>query len=110
MPQNNAMLEKLARATKYSSRNCKGHNEIHKLIAAVCNIKLPKYCEGKKKANTILNFKNISGASERQMNRQIRALGRWVENTNGNSECMDICNMLEVNLALVKGKLCLKIY
>lgn len=39
VPQNNAMLEKHARVTKYSPRNCKGHNEIHKLIAAACKIK-----------------------------------------------------------------------
>lgn len=74
VPQNNAMLEKqkLARATqKYPPRNCKRRNEIHKQIAAACNIKLSKYYEGKKKANTSPDFKSISGASEGQMNRLI---------------------------------------
>lgn len=47
----------------------KDNCEIHKLIAAACNIKLSKYYEGKKKVNTTPDFKNISGASEGQMNR-----------------------------------------
>lgn len=58
VPQNNTMLEKqkLARATKYSPRNCKGRHEIHKLTAAACNIKLSKYYEGKKESKYNFGF------------------------------------------------------
>lgn len=93
------MLEQqqIARSSKHSPKSCKGHQEIPKLIAAAWNTCLKtEYNKEKRRANMTPDLKSISRHQrDDTIAILVCALGRGVENTNGISECMGICNMLE---------------